>query len=107
MKNLLSIFIVLYAFSLLGQNILVSEDFEGNSLPTGWTIATNATDGGWNIGTAQSLESDWWSIAEHGNIIGTNDDDCDCDKSMDYLICLLYTSPSPRDSGKSRMPSSA
>ena len=24
-----------------------------------------------------------------------------------YNICLLYTSPSPRDSGKSRMPSSA
>ena len=24
-----------------------------------------------------------------------------------YLGCLLYTSPSPRDSGKSRMPSSA
>ena len=33
------------------------------------------------------------------------------DKAIDYLtknnICLLYTSPSPRDSGKSRMPSSA
>ena len=25
-------------------------------------------------------------MAPHGNIIGTNDDDCDCDKSMDYLI---------------------
>ena len=27
--------------------------------------------------------------------------------SGDILICLLYTSPSPRDSSKSRMPSSA
>ena len=26
---------------------------------------------------------------------------------MDYLTCLLYTSPSPRDNDKSRMPSSA
>ena len=26
---------------------------------------------------------------------------------MPILYCLLYTSPSPRDSGKSRMPSSA
>ena len=26
---------------------------------------------------------------------------------MEYLICLLYTSPSPRDRQKSRMPSSA
>ena len=27
--------------------------------------------------------------------------------TMGYLICLLYTSPSPRDYGTSRMPSSA
>ena len=33
-----------------------------------------------------SLESEWWSIAPHGNIIATNDDACDCDKSEDYLI---------------------
>ena len=26
---------------------------------------------------------------------------------VDYLICLLYTSPSPRDMRRSRMPSSA
>ena len=29
------------------------------------------------------------------------------DKDGKYLGCLLYTSPSPRDSGQSRMPSSA
>ena len=29
------------------------------------------------------------------------------DKFVDYLSCLLYTSPSPRDRQKSRMPSSA
>ena len=28
-------------------------------------------------------------------------------KSMDYNTCLLYTSPSPRDRTRSRMPSSA
>ena len=28
-------------------------------------------------------------------------------KSNAYLVCLLYTSPSPRDRQKSRMPSSA
>ena len=28
-------------------------------------------------------------------------------KTMAYKICLLYTSPSPRDRQKSRMPSSA
>ena len=28
-------------------------------------------------------------------------------KDLNSLICLLYTSPSPRDTDKSRMPSSA
>ena len=28
-------------------------------------------------------------------------------KLMDFYICLLYTSPSPRDKRQSRMPSSA
>ena len=30
-----------------------------------------------------------------------------CDNFCSYCICLLYTSPSPRDCSKSRMPSSA
>ena len=30
-----------------------------------------------------------------------------CDEANKYKICLLYTSPSPRDRQKSRMPSSA
>ena len=29
------------------------------------------------------------------------------DKDREYIICLLYTSPSPRDRTRSRMPSSA
>ena len=28
-------------------------------------------------------------------------------ESLDYYLCLLYTSPSPRDRTRSRMPSSA
>ena len=72
--------------TLHSQNILINENFEGSSLPAGWSITTNATDGGWNLGTNQTIESQWWSVAPHGNIIGTNDDDCDCDTSMDYLI---------------------
>ena len=35
-----------------------SEDFDGsNSLPAGWTQTTAATDGGWKIGTATDLSS--------------------------------------------------
>ena len=30
-----------------------------------------------------------------------------CGKAVRYWICLLYTSPSPRDKRQSRMPSSA
>jgi len=87
MKNLaLGIGILFIYGTIHSQNILINEDFEGASLPTGWSITTNATDGGWNMGTNQTIESQWWSVAPHGNIIGTNDDDCDCDKSMDYLI---------------------
>ena len=86
MKNLYTLFITCLTTVSFSQNILLSEDFEGANLPTGWTIQTNASDGGWNMGTAQNIESQWWEIANHGKIIGTNDDDCDCDKSIDYLI---------------------
>ena len=87
MKNLAVVLCALFIFgSYYSQNILLNEDFEGSSLPIGWSISTNASDGGWNLGTNQNIESQWWSVAPHGNIIGTNDDDCDCDKSMDYLI---------------------
>ena len=88
MKNLSFVLCALIIFgTTYSQNILINEDFEGgNGLPAGWSITTNATDGGWNLGTNQTIESQWWSVAPHGNIIGTNDDDCDCDKSMDYLI---------------------
>ena len=33
--------------------------------------------------------------------------EADCGKEADAVICLLYTSPSPRDKRQSRMPSSA
>ena len=87
MKNysiLLSILLV-SVFSI-GQNILISEDFESGDLPDGWSQQTNASDGGWLLGTANQLESQYWDIANHGKIIATNDDECDCNKGMDYLI---------------------
>lgn len=87
MRNLaLAIGVLLIYGTIHSQNSLINEDFEGTNLPAGWSITTNASDGGWNMGTNQTIESQWWSVASHGNIIGTNDDDCDCDKSMDYLI---------------------
>ncbi len=68
------------------QNTLLSEDFENGTLPAGWSQQTNASDGGWLLGTNTQLQSQYWDVTDHGNIIATNDDECDCDKSADYLI---------------------
>ena len=52
-----------------------------------------------NIGTAKPTSEELSSVKHHLiNNISVMDD---------YDICLLYTSPSPRDRQKSRMPSSA
>ena len=85
MKKLL---FILFCFPLigLGQTILLEEDFEGVTFPLGWTQTTNSTDGGWLLGTNTLLQSQWWTIGAHGKFIATNDDECDCDKTVDYLI---------------------
>jgi polyhydroxybutyrate depolymerase len=85
-KYLFYSILVLSSFQVTGQNTLLSEDFENGTLPPGWTQQTNATDGGWLLGTNTQLQSQYWDITDHGNIIATNDDECDCDKSEDYLI---------------------
>ena len=82
-------FVLLFLFFsrvISAQTILLSEDFETQTFPSGWSQNTNASDGGWILGTNTELESQYWSIAPNGNFIATNDDACDCDKSMDYLI---------------------
>ena len=88
MRNGFAVIIVfiLYSTTSLSQVILLDEDFQLGTLPTGWSQTTNATDGGWLLGTNTSLQSVYWPIAPHGNFIATNDDECDCDKSEDYLI---------------------
>ncbi|MCH8903198.1 MAG: T9SS type A sorting domain-containing protein [Bacteroidetes bacterium] len=60
-------------------------DFEAG-MPAGWTQTTLATDGGWLPGDAGTLSSQYWSIPTHTNILATNDDGCDCDKSVDNLM---------------------
>jgi len=50
MKNNLILLAILSISFCNAQNILISENFEGNNLPAGWTISTNASDGGWNMG---------------------------------------------------------
>ena len=86
MKTIIFLAIALSTTNLFGQTILVDENFDGATFPIGWTQTSNATDGGWLMGNNSSLQSQWWSIAAHGSFIATNDDACDCDKTMDYLI---------------------
>ena len=89
MKSIfLGLFLLAPAF-FIGQ-IFLQEDFESSDFPTGWTQSTNADDGGFILGTANQLESEYWPITNHGNIIATNDDECDCDKSVDYLIMPAF-----------------
>lgn len=67
------------------------EDFEGGELPAGWTNLSDATDGGWLYGT--DLSSLSFPIPDHTTYAGTNDDDCNCDKSVDELITPTFQVP--------------
>ena len=78
--------IALCSISVYAQTTLLQENFDAGVLPDGWTQQTLASDGGWLAGESTDLESQWWPIAPHGNMMATNDDGCDCDKSEDYLI---------------------
>ena len=70
-----------------GQTQVLTENFNGTTIPMGWTQSTLATDGGWKVGSASSLSSSYFPITSTGsNIAATNDDDCNCNKSADLLI---------------------
>ena len=56
---------------------------------------------------AQRHEMFRFSIAEHKLFIIATDGYLTEPIEVDYIFCLLYTSPSPRDATLSRMPSSA
>src|SRR6187399_1596665 len=86
-KLLLSLIGILGFFSFIQGQLILHEDFEGG-FPVDWTQITNATDGGWNVGSSEDLSSQYWTIPANGSaqIAATNDDACNCDKSQDYLI---------------------
>ena len=89
MKNLF-ITLTLFLSGILGAQgqVIFQEGFESAGLPAGWSIQTDATDGGWKIGTPTSISSQFWPVTPNGSIriAGTNDDACNCDKSNDYLV---------------------
>lgn len=89
MNKIQLIILIFLAFGLgLNAQILFQEDFENSSLPMGWAIETNATDGGWRVGTPGQVSSQAWNVSSNGSarVIASNDDNCNCDKSSDLLI---------------------
>ncbi|MCS6916466.1 MAG: choice-of-anchor J domain-containing protein [Chitinophagales bacterium] len=82
------LFAAILALSLTaqGQTTLLSQDFEGTGLPSGWSNISNATDGGWKFGTNTQLQSAYFPIPPHTKMAATNDDACNCDKGDEYLI---------------------
>ncbi|GEM_PF-505499 len=85
MKKVILSALAITAFGL-GANTqtVVSEDFE-SGIPSGWTQTTLATDGGWNAGTGSGMSSQDFNIPDHTNMLATNEDACNCDKSADIL----------------------
>ncbi len=82
---------VLMLFALItttrAQTTIFSENFNGSTLPSGWSVISTATDGGFIVGSANSMGSVVFPIPNNGtNIIATSDSKCNCDKSNDRLL---------------------
>lgn len=87
-KSTFTLLLLFASLSLGYSQIIFEENFESGNLPAGWTIESNATDGGWIVGTSAQLSSQAFPIATNGSsrIIATNDDACNCNKAEEYLI---------------------
>jgi hypothetical protein len=68
------------------QTNILTEDFEGGSVPAGWSNITQATDGGWVVGNNVSVQSTSFPIPAHTLMAATNDDKCNCNKSNDIFL---------------------
>lgn len=68
------------------SQVLLSEDFEGNTFPSDWTRSQANGSVGWQIGDAGSLSSSFWSIPPNSRFVASNDDACNCDMGEDFLI---------------------
>lgn len=74
--------------SVNAQSVLLFEDFEDGTLPTGWTRVQNSGSNGWEFGMTSYTSADW-AIPTHpsgGNqFAAANDDNCNCDAGEDQL----------------------
>jgi hypothetical protein len=97
-KFLQLISVITLLFIIVGktkaQTVYYSEDFEGTTgtaIPATWSQTTLATDGGWLSGTNTTLSSSTFTIPAHTKFLATNDDNCNCDKSNDFLKSASFS----------------
>lgn len=93
MKKILLVASLFISVTMSAQ--IWSENFNsGTALPAGWAQTSAASDGGWSVNTPAGLSSTSFGIAAaDGNILGTNDDACDCDKSNDFITTPAVALP--------------
>ncbi len=91
MKKVLLSALALSLFTAVNAQVLISESFDGTTLPEGWT-KSQLNPVGWVFGSPASLSSTYWTVPTHtGNCAASNDDVNDNntaahDASMDLLI---------------------
>lgn len=74
LSSLLALLVSSTAFS---QIVLLDQDFETGSLPSGWTRSQSSPSKGWEFGSNTSLSSGYFSIPAHTNFAASNDDKYD------------------------------
>src|SRR5882724_4202240 len=74
--------------TMRAQAVIYSEDFEGTSgtaIPGTWSQTMATGSDGWMSGTSSTLSCTYFPMASHTRFLATNDDECNCDKSNDFL----------------------
>jgi hypothetical protein len=71
--------------SVFSQTIIFEENFETGVIPFGW-LQNNSSSDNWKVDYALNASSQNWSIKENGQFAYTNDDACNCDKSLDQIV---------------------
>ncbi len=85
MKKILLSLSALAISAAVSAQTYFTEDWSNGM--NGWTFTAAAGSDGWNVGSATALSSQYFPIpALNGDMIATNDDNCNCDKSADFLI---------------------
>ena len=95
----------------IGVGVRSNDKFNGNGKSTNINLGTN--QGLWYAQLALSyVDRDAYTLSRNFRPVAEQADrerrnSYSTDKKINLKVCLLYTSPSPRDRQKSRMPSSA